>query len=168
MDHEATAGSGARPPDRASAAVRRTAGRDEMSTGTTLLGRRTIPGRPEYVAEARAFAARTLGDDCACADTAILLICELVTNSLRHSDSRHDGGTITVTLIAIPGGIRAEVTDGGGPTVPAIRPGRPEPMEMAEDGRGLQLVDMLSARWNYCRDTNGTITWFEVTEPPHD
>jgi len=92
-----------------------------MRTGAALLGSLTIPGRPEHVAEARAFAARTLGESCACADTVVLLTCELVTNSLQHSDSRRDGGTITVTLIAIPGGIRAEVTDEGGATVPALR-----------------------------------------------
>jgi anti-sigma regulatory factor (Ser/Thr protein kinase) len=136
---------------------------DDMRTGTALLGSLTIPGRPEHVAEARAFAARKLGDDWACADTAVLLTCELVTNALQHSDSRRSGGTITVTLIAVPGGIRAEVIDEGSATVPALRPDSPE---LAEGGRGLQLVDMLSARWNYCRDEAGTVTWFELTEPP--
>ena len=48
-----------------------------MMTGATLLGSLTIPGRPEHVAEARVFAAQKLGVDCACADTAVLLICEL-------------------------------------------------------------------------------------------
>jgi serine/threonine-protein kinase RsbW len=137
-----------------------------MRTGIALLGSLTIPGRPEHVAEARVFAARKLGDDCACADTAVLLTCELVTNALQHSDSRRDGGTITVTLIVIPGGIRAEVTDEGGATVPALHPTPPEPTELAESGRGLQLVDMLSTRWSYCRDEAGTVTWFELTEPP--
>jgi anti-sigma regulatory factor (Ser/Thr protein kinase) len=137
-----------------------------MRTGAALLGSLTIPGRPEHVAEARAFAAQSLGDDCACADTVILLTCELVTNSLQHSDSRHDGGTITVTLIAIPDGIRAEVIDEGGATVPALGPVPPEPAELPEGGRGLQLVDMLSTRWNYCRDEAGTVTWFELVEPP--
>ena len=119
-----------------------------MRTGVALLGSLTIPGRPEHVAEARAFAAQRLGDGWACADTAVLLTCELVTNALQHSDSRRDGGTITVTLIAVPGGIRAEVIDEGSATVPALRPDPPEPAELAESGRGLQLVDMLSARWD--------------------
>ncbi len=137
-----------------------------MRTGAALLGSLTIPGRPEHVAEARAFAAQSLGDGCPCADTVILLTCELVTNSLQHSDSRRDGGTITVTLIAIPDGIRAEVIDEGGATVPALRPAPPESPELSEGGRGLQLVDMLSTRWNYCRDEAGTVTWFELVELP--
>lgn len=136
-----------------------------MTTGAVLLGSLTIPGRPEHVAEARAFATEKLGDDCACADTAVLLTSELVTNALTHSDSCRDGGTVTVTLIAIPGGIRAEVIDDGGTTVPVLRSARPWPAELAESGRGLQLVEMLATRWNYCRDEAGTVTWFELTEP---
>ena len=136
-----------------------------MRTSAALLGSLTIPGRPEHVAEARAFTAQTLGDGRACADTAVLLTSELVTNSLQHSDSRRDGGTVTVTLIGIPGGIRAEVIDEGGATVPARRPARLEAPEAAECGRGLQLVDMLSARWGYCCDEAGTVTWFELAEP---
>src|SRR5450759_773974 len=132
-----------------------------MRTGAALLGSLTIPGRPERVADARVFAAQKLGDDCACAATAVVLISELVTNALQHSNSRRDGGTITVTLIAVPGGIRAEVIDEGSATVPALRPVPSEPTDLAEGGRGLQLVDMLSTRWNYCRDEAGTVTWFE-------
>jgi anti-sigma regulatory factor (Ser/Thr protein kinase) len=135
-----------------------------MKTGATLLGSLTIPGRPEHVAEARRFTARTLGDSWACAATAVLLTSELVTNSVQHSDSSRDGGTITVTLIAIPGGIRAEVTDASGMTVPALSPGQTERPELTEGGRGLQLVDMLSVRWSCCRDEAGTVTWFELAE----
>ncbi len=138
-----------------------------MKTGAALLGSLTVPGRPEHVAAARAFTARTLGGDRTCTGTAVLLTSELVTNSLQHSSSVR-GGSITVTLIAIPGGIRAEVIDEGGPTVPALRSGHDGPPDPAEDGRGLQLVEMLSARWGYCRDETGTVTWFELMEPPHE
>ncbi len=139
-----------------------------MKAGAALLGSLTIPGQPGRVAEARAFVARTLGEGRACAPTAVLLTSELVTNALQHSDSRRDGGTITIALIAVPGGIRAEVTDEGGTTVPVLSPGQPGPSELEERGRGLQLVDMLSARWNYLCDTAGTVTWFELAEPPHE
>jgi len=135
-----------------------------MQAGTALLGSLTIPGRPENVRAARAFVAQVLADDCACTPTAVLLTCELVTNSLLHSDSRLDGGIITVTLMAIPGGIRAEVIDEGGATVPTLRPGHPGLPELAEGGRGLQLVEMLSARWSYIRDETRTVTWFELAE----
>jgi anti-sigma regulatory factor (Ser/Thr protein kinase) len=139
-----------------------------MKAGIALLGSLTIPGRPEHVAAARAFVARTLGDDCAHTDTAILLTSELVTNSLQHSNSRHDGGTITVTLIAIPGGIRAEIIDEGGTSVPALRSGPCESPDLDEEGRGLCLVQVLSTRWSYACDEAGTVTWFELTETPGD
>ena len=136
-----------------------------MKTSAALLGSLTIPGRPERVAQARAFVTQSLGDRCASADTAVLLTSELVTNSLQHSDSGRDGGTITITLIAIPGGIRAEVIDEGGATVPALYPGPPGSPELTDSGRGLQLVDTLAARWSYSRDEAGTVTWFELDLP---
>jgi anti-sigma regulatory factor (Ser/Thr protein kinase) len=136
-----------------------------MKAGTALLGSLTLPGRAEHVAEARAFVRRTLGADCAEADTAILLTSELVTNSIQHSHSRRDGGTITITLIAVPDGIRAEVIDDGGATEPALSTMHTGPPAMNENGRGLQLVEMLSARWSYAHDEAGTVTWFELTTP---
>lgn len=66
--------------------------------------------------------------------------------------------------MAIPGGIRAEVIDEGGATDPTLRPGHPGLPELAEGGRGLQLVEMLSARWSYIRDETRTVTWFELAE----
>jgi anti-sigma regulatory factor (Ser/Thr protein kinase) len=137
-----------------------------MKTGTLLLGSLTIAGKPEHLRAVRAFVARSLGDERACADTAVLLTSELVTNSLQHSQSRRHGGSITVSLIAVLGGIRAEVIDEGGATVPALRPGQPDPPELAESGRGLMLVDSLSARWSYLCGEGGTVTWFELAESP--
>lgn len=139
-----------------------------MNTGTVMLGSLTIPGQPENLRAVRAFVARALGEDCRCAPTAVLLTSELVTNSLQHSDSRRDGGTITITLIAVPGGVRAEVIDGGGQTVPALRPSAPWLPELRESGRGLQMVEMLSARWSYYRDAAGTVTWFELADSCDD
>jgi len=134
-----------------------------MRAGIALLGSLTIPGLPEQVAAARAFVARTLGDDYPPTDTAVLLTSELVTNSLQHSHSGRDGGTITVTVITIPNGIRVEVLDEGGATTPAVRPERSEAPDLADGGRGLQLVELLSDRWNCWRDADGTVTWFELT-----
>jgi anti-sigma regulatory factor (Ser/Thr protein kinase) len=137
-----------------------------MKTGTSIVGRTTIPAQAQHVAAARAFVARTLGDralaDCALADTAVLLTSELVTNSVQHSHSRRLGGTITVTLITTPGGIRTEVADEGGATTPTMCPGA-WPPELTEDGRGLRIVDMLADRWggSWC-EASGTVTWFEL------
>ena len=52
-----------------------------------------------------------------------------------------------------------QVTDMGGTTVPALRPGV---CGMAAGGRGLHLVDSLAARWGVEQDGGHTTTWFEL------
>jgi hypothetical protein len=58
-----------------------------------------------------------------------------------------NGGMVTIILIAVPGRIWVEVTDDGCTPVPAVCPYQQEQLKLAEDGRGLQLVEILSARW---------------------
>src|SRR5690242_9890192 len=58
-----------------------------------ILGRVLLPGRPEYVREARKFVARAIGADHPRADAALLLTSELVTNAVTHSRSGLPGGT---------------------------------------------------------------------------
>lgn len=144
----------------------------------TLIGSLTIPGRLKLVATARAFTAMMLSDRFACAPDAVSLVSELVANSIRHSDSGRHGGTVTIALFDLGGRLRAEVTDAGGRGTPALRgvvghrvPGEPgqeaeqqdtEQPDFAEAGRGLQLVDRLSARWAWRRTGAGTVTWFEL------
>ena len=95
-----------------------------------------------------------------------MLVSELVTNSVLHSDSRLPGGTVTITVTAAPAGALVEVRDAGGMSVPSPSPG-PGDDELAEHGRGLQLVRDLAARWDYRHDGNGLVTWFELGgEPP--
>lgn len=133
----------------------------------TLLGSLTIPGQPENVRTARKFVARTLGASHSCTDTAVLLASELIANSLRHSRSGN-GGHITIHLIAVPGGIRIEVADQGGASTPVLgfaRSREPDLAELAENGRGLELVDALASRWGCGNDATGTVTWFELALP---
>jgi hypothetical protein len=54
----------------------------------------TIAGRPERVAVARPFAAAVLGRRHPHGETAVLLLSELVTNSVRHSGSGLPGQTV--------------------------------------------------------------------------
>jgi hypothetical protein len=84
----------------------------------------------------------------------VLLASELVTNSVRHSGSRQLGQTITITAVLQDSEVRVEVTDSSGPTVPAMRAGG----EIAEGGRGLQLVQALEADWGYWRAGSRTTT----------
>ena len=135
-----------------------------MRTQAVLLGSLTIPGQPACLHAAREFVARALGPDDACLDTAALLTSELVTNSMLHSESGRPGGTVTITLISVPDGIRVEVIDDGSENEPAVRLSQAESPELIETGRGLQLVEFLSANWGYYRDTAGTVTWFELAE----
>lgn len=139
-----------------------------MPSQAVLLASLTIPGEPACLYAAREFVARTLGDGCACSDTAVLLTSELVTNSVQHSNSRRCGGTVTITVIAVPGGIRVEVIDEGSTTIPAASLSQPQGLDLAENGHGLRLVEILSARWSHYSDAAGTVTWFELTEPRCD
>lgn len=94
----------------------------------------TIAGRPERVAVARAFAAAVLGHRHPAGETAVLLVSELVTNSIRHSASGLPGRTVTVTVLSVGDVTRVQVTDLSGATVPTMRPGA---SGLAGGGRGL-------------------------------
>jgi anti-sigma regulatory factor (Ser/Thr protein kinase) len=134
--------------------------------------RLVICGRPEQVGVARAFVRQVLGASHPGTERVTLLTSELVTNSVNHSDSRLDGGTITVTVrtVTVNTGtastgadrIRVEVTDDGGPTAPTLR----QDDELAEAGRGLRLVEAYSLEWDYYQDGTRTVTWFECVAEP--
>jgi anti-sigma regulatory factor (Ser/Thr protein kinase) len=135
-----------------------------MTAGTAIRASLSVPGHPDQVRAARAFTSKTLGDDHPCAPAAVLLVSELVTNSVLHSDSRLPGGTVTVTVTGTADVARVEVRDAGGTSVPFLKGAGDG---AAEGGHGLRLVDYLAARWDYRRDAAGLITWFEVrAEPP--
>jgi anti-sigma regulatory factor (Ser/Thr protein kinase) len=123
-----------------------------------IVGSLTIAGRTRNVAEARAFVARTLGLGHPCADEAVLLCSELVTNAVMHSESGQPGGTVTVVVLGIPGAVRVEVVDNGSArSTPVVKDEVFEP-----DGHGLFLVEQLAERWGYTRDEVGTTVWFRL------
>lgn len=83
-----------------------------------------------------------------------LLVSEVVTNAIEHGGS---GGTVEV--MALPAGLRVEVTDRAG--------GRPEvrhPSELDPSGRGLAIVDRLSRWWGVDIVPGGKVIWFEVDD----
>jgi len=121
-----------------------------------LLGLIDLVGKPECVREARAFVRERLGPGHPALEDVELLVSELVTNSVRHSNSR-DGGPITVVLAGIPDGILAMVIDDGADTTPRIRTDLD-----GEGGRGMFLVDQLAQRWGTKDDAAGRAVWFEV------
>jgi two-component sensor histidine kinase len=74
-----------------------------MTTGTSVLRRLTVPGRPEQIGAARRFVADALGECGPRAEVTVLLASELVTNSMQHSASGHSGGMITIALTVSAG-----------------------------------------------------------------
>jgi anti-sigma regulatory factor (Ser/Thr protein kinase) len=118
----------------------------------------TIAGLAGRARVARAFVGAVLGPGHPCGDDAALLVGELFGNSVRHSGSGAPGQTVTVAVAAWDGVVRVEVADRSGSGVPELRPADGE----AEAGRGLQLVERLSARWGWRRDSGQTVTWFEL------
>src|SRR3984885_12512305 len=119
-------------------------------------------GRPEQVSVARAFVRQVLGGSHPALERVTLLTSELVTNSVSHSNSRLAGGIITVTVRTAEDRVRIEVTDDGGPTEPAVcRDG-----DLAETGRGLQLVQAYSLGWGFHRIGPRAVTWVECLPEP--
>jgi anti-sigma regulatory factor (Ser/Thr protein kinase) len=128
-----------------------------MEPGGTVLGRITIPGRPENVREARAFVAKTISDKCRCADVVLLLTSEIVTNAVLHSRSARMGGTLTLLVVEAAGGVRIQVADDGSDlSTPVVKR---DPCT-AGDGHGLMLVQALADEWGYVREESETTVWF--------
>jgi anti-sigma regulatory factor (Ser/Thr protein kinase) len=85
-----------------------------------------------------------------------LMVSELATNCIRHTDSE-----FRLTITRTGRDIRVEATDGGGGT-PEMR--SPKPTDPT--GRGLKIVDMLSATWGVDQPAAiGKTVWFTVPDP---
>ncbi|MEC4016480.1 ATP-binding protein [Streptomyces sp. H27-D2] len=118
----------------------------------------SFPAEPDAVRTARDVVRGTLLDwglD-GVTDITVLLVSELVTNSLRHAS-----GPIGVR-IARPRdtALVVEVSDPL-PDPPRERVSAPED----EGGRGLQLVACTSRRWGTRHGKTGKTVWFELTLP---
>ncbi|GGL31084.1 hypothetical protein GCM10014719_35680 [Planomonospora parontospora subsp. antibiotica] len=95
-------------------------------------------------------------------DDVLLLLSEVVTNAITHSDSgRTAGGWVAVRVTRAAGDVHVEVADGGSAAgAPAAR----VPETEDDSGRGLWLVDLLAAAWGWDRDAAGGSVWFRVAE----
>ncbi len=135
---------------------------------------RVLPGTPESAAAARRLAQRLLGDRHPAADTVMLLLSELVTNSVLHSQSRRPGGTVTVVLCAGPTSVLIQVRDDGGQYAPQLPPGGAHDARGGataaanaggEHGYGLLLVDALAESWGTMTTRDGRVTWCRLSVP---
>lgn len=125
-----------------------------------------LPALSASVADARGRIRARLKEWGACAELredASLVVTELFTNAVRHTDSEK----ITCVVHDTGGVVRVEVTDQGrGSSVPA--PGTAGADE--EGGRGLLLVSVLSLAWGSdpAEDGTGRVVWAELAahRPP--
>ena len=85
-------------------------------------------------------------------DTCVLLVSEVVTNALRHTD-----GEITLDLWRFPDRLRVEVTDSV-----ARAPVEGHAGLLSESGRGVPIMDALSSRWGTAPHGAGKVVWFEL------
>jgi serine/threonine-protein kinase RsbW len=88
-------------------------------------------------------------------ETAVLLVSELVTNSVRHADG--GGSGLALRLQCTDTALRIEVHDRD-PRRP--RPGAPA--ELDESGFGLLLVDALARSWGVSDTATGKAVWAEL------
>ncbi|MDQ2803013.1 MAG: ATP-binding protein, partial [Pseudomonadota bacterium] len=88
---------------------------------------------------------------------AVLLTSELVTNAIRHEA----GGTITLAITLSCGQLRVEVHD-----TSCFFPVLADASADAETGRGLVLVDTLSAKWGCYRTPAGKAVYFTLAFQP--
>ncbi|GAA2243132.1 hypothetical protein GCM10010145_07020 [Streptomyces ruber] len=126
---------------------------------TESVGDWTLPREPRSVGRAREYArAQLLSWDLEpLVDTTELLVSELVTNALRYGE-----GDIRLRLL-LDRTLVCEVWDAG-----LVQPRRRRARDTDEGGRGLQLVQLLSAAWGSRRTPRGKTVWFELPLPDGD
>jgi serine/threonine-protein kinase RsbW len=126
-------------------------------TVTVMRDTRTFPHEPESVPAARRFAISVLhGTSAETLEAVELMVSELATNCIRHTDSAFD-----LTVIRDGCDIRVEAHDhaGGKPTMRSPKPTDPS-------GRGLKIIDMLSAGWGVDSEAEaGKTVWFMISDP---
>ncbi|MDQ0991955.1 SpoIIE family protein phosphatase [Streptomyces sp. V3I7] len=124
----------------------------------TLLG--VAQAEPERIAEARRHLRELLHDWASPdqVDSAVLLLSELLTNVLVHTDT---DAALLVEVSGDPGErrLKVEVTDAGDDLPHKRRPG-----ELASSGRGLMLIELLADAWGVDPRGEGKSIWFELYE----
>ncbi|MEV6865360.1 ATP-binding protein [Streptosporangium subroseum] len=129
-----------------------------------ILGNRSFYGVPESAGKARKWVRELLEDHVSgeVIETAELLVSEVVTNSILHSDSGLDpDGQITVGVGLGRGLVHIEVIDQGSVlnNIPAMRPVDDDSLS----GRGLSWVNHLSSEWGNDHDREiGRAVWFQL------
>lgn len=136
-----------------------------LTAGRLREASRRFPRHARSVGRARTALRAQLGlwgVDQEVADTAVLLVSELVTNAVRHGKVS-PGREIGTRFALREGALRLEVADANDDW--------PHPRIAGDDdesGRGLGLVDALADRWGTYRRAGGVgkCVWVELRLPP--
>ncbi|MGW1275965.1 ATP-binding SpoIIE family protein phosphatase [Streptomyces tsukubensis] len=127
--------------------------------------RRTVmtiaQAEPERIAVARQTVRELLHDwaDPEQVDAAVLMVSEMVTNVLVHTDGNALLTAQIATATPAPRVLRVEVADASDELPHKRRPG-----ELASSGRGLVLMEMLADAWGVDPRGEGKCIWFELHE----
>ena len=139
---------------------------DVCSLHTDVFGRPAVYGHDQATETTRAFAATPDAPGAArrfvlevlhdwrhsLVTDAQLIVSELATNAVIHAHSN-----FTVSIAALDELVRISVTDNS-PVLPKTR----DPSLHATGGRGLQIVDVVAARWSAESRPHGKIVWAEL------
>jgi anti-sigma regulatory factor (Ser/Thr protein kinase) len=129
-------------------------GEGESGAGLRLELERDISA-PAIARSAVAERLAGLGVDGAFGQTVVLLVSEVVSNAVRHSNGPPEAG-ISLDATVTERAVRIAVTDGG----PGFTP-RPRDPDRLGEGYGLYLVAKAASAWGIETD-GGTTVWFEL------
>jgi anti-sigma regulatory factor (Ser/Thr protein kinase) len=120
----------------------------------------TVPARPTAAGDARRAVAEVGLVATEQEPTLLLLVSELVSNSVRHAGMAEDE-VIQLRARTLDDCAHVEVCDAGhAGRTPRVR--EPELDSLRPGGLGLQLVDAMADRWGVIRDEHVTCVWFEL------
>jgi anti-sigma regulatory factor (Ser/Thr protein kinase) len=133
---------------------------EEVSTSAVVL----LPYTPSSVAVARRHLVADLvsaGMYESVVGDAALVVSELLSNAIRHA-APLPGSTVRVAWTLHDDALRVAVSDAGGGPLPHVTQASPA----APGGRGLSIVETLSARWGVLRDESETTVWAVLAAAP--
>jgi serine/threonine-protein kinase RsbW len=120
--------------------------------------KRSFPCRPESVPAVREFVREVLGKRSEqTLSAAELLASELATNCIRHANTDFE------ISIGVGAEIRVEARDG------EADHRRPQPRSPSPDepsGRGLRIIESMSASWGVSPSAGGKVVWFTLPVEP--
>ncbi|MET8054601.1 ATP-binding protein [Streptosporangium sp. NPDC005286] len=133
----------------------------EAVSALGLLGSVELPGVAESVGAARRYVRGVL-ENSGRRDTydAELLVSELVSNAVRHSESGRAGRLVTIVVANCGETVQIAVADKGSATCAPKIPAEPD--QDAEGGRGLWLVGEVAMSWGWHEGTAGRVVWFRL------